>query len=444
MSRGVDIAVIGLGNMGVSVLCAALDRGLTGIGIDTDRAKTSELAAGRTVVPERDADTILQTALAEGRLTIGHTAAAARAADLVFIGVQTPAKDTHCDYTVLKAVLRELADTAPVGQVIVIGSTVFPGAMASEVLPTTARRRDLHIVYEPVFLRAGFGIRDYQMPGKLIAGVSDPQRPHPRLTRLFSRVVDEQPRYVRYEEAEWIKMVHNAWMCVKISFANEIGALCREFGTSPDAVIDLAFGEGPRGRLMTRSHMMPGAPYSGPCLPKDAQILQGLLDASPHRAWFEKGVTTALRTSNEVQRASLVERWLEGGAGSRQPLGVIGVAFRPEFNEVRASLALDFFEAARDRGLPVLAYDPAFENIGRPDYSLAARQDAFVESLYESVVHPIERVWTETSSVVINRKLTQSEIHRIRGLARRPECIVDIYGNDDALAAVTASVPLAA
>ena len=444
MSRRVDIAVIGLGNMGVSVLCAALDKGMKGIGIDTDPAKTSELAAGRTIVPERDADTILQQALAEGRLTIGETAAKARAAALVFIGVQTPAKGKHCDYTVLKAVMRELAGTAPPGQVIVIGSTVFPGAMASEILPVVAHRPDLDIVYEPVFLRAGFGIRDYQMPGKLIAGVRNPQRPNPVLTDLFAKVVDQKPRYVAYEEAEWIKMVHNAWMCVKISFANEVGALCRDFGTSPEAVIDLAFNEGPRGRLLTTSHMMPGAPYSGPCLPKDAQILQGLLEASPNRAWFEQGITTALRVSNEVQRAALVQRWLEGAAGSKKPVGVIGVAFRPEFNEVRASLALDYFQAARDEGLRVLAYDPMFEGIGEADYRLAARQDAFVESLYDSIGYPIEKVWTETSSLVINRKLTGPEINRIRGLARRPACIVDIYGNDAVLEAATAPVPLAA
>jgi nucleotide sugar dehydrogenase len=302
-----------------------------------------------------------------------------------------------------------------------------------------AGRPDLEIVYEPVFLRAGFGIRDYQQPGKLIAGVRDAKAPPPLLEELFARVVDETPRFVRYEEAEWIKMVHNAWMCVKISFANEIGALCRDFGTNPEAVIDLAFGEGPRGRLLTISHMMPGPPYSGPCLPKDAQILAGLLEASPNRDWFARGVTTALRTSNEVQRASLVQRWLDGAAGSTRPLGVIGVAFRPEFNEVRASLALDYFQAARDEGRPVVAYDPAFEGISRPAYELAARQDAFVASLYESVRHPIEKVWTEASSVVINRKLTEIEVQRLAACRRRPACVVDIYGNDEALAALTAA-----
>ena len=105
--------------------------------------------------------------------------------------------------------------------------------------------------------------------------------------------------------------------------------------------------------------MMPGAPYSGPCLPKDAQILQGLLEASPNREWFEKGVTTALRTSNEVQRAALVQQWLDGAGSSKKPLGIIGVAFRPEFNEMRASLALDYFQAARSEDRQVLAYAAA-------------------------------------------------------------------------------------
>ena len=436
-----DLAVIGLGNMGVSVLCAALDKGLSGIGIDTDPAKTSELAAGRTIVPERDADTILATSISEGRLEIGTSAADAASARMVFIGVQTPAKGQECDYTVLKIVLAQLAKTAPLGQVIVIGSTVFPGAMASQILPVLAARPDLALVYEPVFLRAGFGIRDYQQPGKLVAGVRDPQRPHALLQELFAKVVDETPRYVSYDEAEWIKMVHNAWMCVKISFANEIGALCADWGTDGAAVINIAFGEGPRGRLLTLSHMLPGAPYSGPCLPKDAQILGGLLEASSNRQWFQSGVCTALRTSNEPQRETLVTRWLDGARGSRKPLGVIGVAFRPEFNEVRSSLALDFFLAARATGQQVLAYDPAFEGISKPAFELAARQDQLVASLYESVVHPIEKVWAESAAVVINRTLTPNELHRIALVGTQPACIVDLYDNKIAPAEAKSIAP---
>lgn len=432
MSRK-DVAVIGLGNMGVSVLCACLDKGLSGIGIDTDPAKTGELAAGRTIVPERDADTILTKALSEGRLAIGESAAAAADAGLVFIGVQTPAKGQECDYTVLKIVMRELVLTAPRGQVIVIGSTVFPGAMKAEILPIVASRPDLDIVYEPVFLRAGFGIRDYQQPGKLVAGIKDPSQPNALLQKLFARVVDEKPQYVGYGEAEWIKMVHNAWMCTKISFANEIGALCSDWDTDGETVLKIAFGEGPRGRLLTLSHMLPGAPYSGPCLPKDAQILGGLLEQSSNKEWFASGVCTALRTSNEFQRRTFVSRWLEGAKGSSKPLGVIGVAFRPEFNEVRCSLALDFFEAALATGETVLAYDPAFEGITKSDYELAARQDAFVESLFESVRHPIERVWRESSTVVINRKLTPLELQRIASVGTRPACVVDLYDNGEAL-----------
>jgi nucleotide sugar dehydrogenase len=427
-----DVAVIGLGNMGVSVLCACLDRGLSCIGIDNDPAKTSELAAGRTVVPERDADTILATALGEGRLQVAPSASAARGADIVFIGVQTPAKGADCDYTVLKAVLGELARTAPAGQILVIGSTVFPGALDREILPVLAGRADLELVYEPVFLRAGFGIRDYQRPGKLIAGLKDPRRVPARLERFFGRVVEARPRYVNYEEAEWIKMVHNAWMCLKISFANEIGALCDDWDVDGRTVIDLAFSEGPQGRLMTASHMTPGAPYSGPCLPKDAQILGGLLEASGHRDWFRTGVCTALRTSNERHREDLVQRWMNGASNRQAPLGIIGVAFRPEFNEVRCSLALDFFRAADEARRAVLAYDPAFEGIDEASYLLAARQDGYVASLFESVRHPIERVWSEAASVVLNRKLTDAEIARIVALPHQPSCVIDLYGNGEA------------
>jgi nucleotide sugar dehydrogenase len=324
--------------------------------------------------------------------------------------------------------------------VLVIGSTVFPGAIAGELLPILAARPDLEMVYEPVFLRAGFGIRDYQRPGKLVAGLRDPQKVHPLLEKVFATVVEETPRYVSYQDAEWIKMVHNAWMCVKISFANEIGALCKDWNVDGASVMDIAFGEGPQGRLLTKSHMMPGAPYSGPCLPKDAEILAGLLDQSSNKEWFEAGICTALRVSNEMQRDALVQRWLDGAASSNKPLGVIGVAFRPEFNEVRASLALDFFRAAQEAGKGVLAYDPAFEGIDRPAYVLAARQDMFVESLFESVRHTLERVWLECDTVVINRKLTAAEAERLRVLPRRPATIVDLYDNEPALSPAEALV----
>ena len=134
---------------------------------------------------------------------------------------------------------------------------------------------------------------------------------------------------------------------------------------------------------------------------------------------------------------------MQGGRSHGGKLGVIGVAFRPEFNEVRSSLALDFFLAARATGHQVLAYDPAFEGISKPAYELAARQDELVESLYESVVHPIEKVWAEASAVVINRKLTAAELQRIALVGSQPACIVDLYDNNITPAAAKSAPSLA-
>ncbi len=424
-----SVGVIGLGNMGVSVLGACLHKGRSCVAVDLDRRKLAELAAGRTVVPEHGIEAILATALAEGRLQTGDTAKATRDCALVFVGVQTPAAGEQCDYTALEAVLRELASTSPDGQVIVIGSTVFPGALAAEILPIFTARPGLEVVYEPVFLRAGYGIDDYLRPGKLVAGTRNPANPPAVLERFFRDVVEVPARYVGYAEAEWIKMIHNAWMGLKISFANEVGALCTEHGVAPADIIDIAFGEGAWGRLLTRSHMKPGPPYSGPCLPKDAQILGGLLAASKHHEWFEQGVCRALRTSNEKHRQDLVQRWLNLGLGSGRPLGIIGTAFRPGFNEMRESLALDFIRAAQGVDAEVLAYDPMFEGIDRQAFALAARQNTFVESLYDTVSQPLERVWCDCEVVLVNRTLSDVERRRIQALGTVPRFVMDLYEN---------------
>jgi len=424
-----SLAVVGLGNMGVSVLGACLEKGLSCVAVDIDEKKVAVLAKGHTVVPEQGAEEIFLKAVSDGRLKASTRLADVREADAIFVGVQTPAKETDCDYHVLKVVLQDLCKVCAPSQILIIGSTVFPGAIKRELLPILESRPDLVFVYEPVFLRAGFGISDYQRPGKLVLGVADPSRPDPRLVDLIDRVVEVPPRFVHFEEAEWIKMVHNAWMCTKISFANEIGALCREYGTNPEAVIDIAFSESRFGRLMTTSHMIPGPPYSGPCLPKDAVILGGMIAASRHFEWFDMGVTRALRTSNEKYRRDIVNRWLHLGLGSGMPLGIIGVAFRPEFNEIRDSLALDFLRAAEQANAKVIAYDPMFEGIDAARFELAARQDLYVSSLHPIVSHRLEEVWGSCGAVLLNRGLNEVERKRIGAVAGGPSHVIDLYDN---------------
>jgi nucleotide sugar dehydrogenase len=422
-----DLAVVGIGNMGVSVLGAFLAKGRRCVAVDIDTQKVSALARGRSVVPERGADTLFAEAVAEGRLDASTELSRAAEATCIFVGVQTPAHGDHCDYSTLQRVLRDLAACAAPGQPIVIGSTVFPGGIRGYLLPELSSRPDLPLVYEPVFLRAGFGIDDYLKPGKFLFGLADPTRVPERVRSLFEAVVEAEPRYVTWEEAEWVKMVHNAWMAVKITFANEIDQLCHAFNADTRRVLRIALEENARGRLMTLSHMMPGPPYSGPCLPKDAAVLGGIVAEHAPKWMRSEGICNALRTSNERFTEALVDEWITRGRASGKPLGIIGTSFRPDFNEMRFSLALPFIRRAQDEGLTVLGYDPAFEGIGRDDYRLACRGDRELEGLFETVRHPLDAVWRQARMLLLNRRLSDAERRRVRDLPR-PH-VVDLYQN---------------
>jgi nucleotide sugar dehydrogenase len=423
-----DLAVVGVGNMGVSVLGAFLARGRRCLAVDIDARKIAAMARGRSVVPEEGADAIFAEAVRDGRLQVATDLGRVAEATGVFIGVQTPVQGDHCDYGVIQRVLRDLAGCAGRDQPLVVGSTVFPGAIRRSLIPALSGRPDLTLVYEPVFLRAGFGIEDYLRPGKLVFGLEDPRRVPPILRELFASVVEAEPRCITWEEAEWVKMVHNAWMGVKIAFANEIDQLCRGFDADARQVLKIAFEENARGRLLTLSHMMPGPPYSGPCLPKDAAVLGGLVSEHGPRWMQDDGVCRALRASNERFVDALVEEWIGKGRASGQPLGIVGASFRPDFNEMRFSLALPFIRRARDEGLGALAYDPLFESIGWEDYQLACRGDTELEGLFHVMRQPLERVWSECSVVLLNRRLSGAERRRIQG--RTPPHLVDVYQNE--------------
>ena len=422
-----DLAVVGVGNMGVSVLGAFLARGKRCLAVDIDGQKVAEMARGRSVVPEANADVLFAAAVGEGRLAASTDLARVAEASCIFVGVQTPAHGDHCDYSTIQRLLRDLTACAGHDQPIVVGSTVFPGGIRDQLLPELESRPDLALVYEPVFLRAGFGIEDYLKPGKFLFGLADPRRVPEAVRSLFEAVVDAEPKYVTWEEAEWVKMVHNAWMAVKITFANEIDHLCRAFDADTRQVLKIAFEENTRGRLMTLSHMMPGPPYSGPCLSKDAAVLGGLVAEHAPKWMRSEGICQALRSSNERFLEALVDEWLARGRESGRALGVIGTSFRPDFNEMRFSLAVDFIRRAQREGHSVLGYDPAFEDIGREDYRLACRGDRELEGLYETVRHSLETVWAQSGVLLLNRRLSEAERRRVRDLPRPP--IIDLYQN---------------
>lgn len=370
-----QISLIGAGNMGLCV-AGALSSKHKVVVYDTDPSKAAMM---RTNFAELRWEQV--------RDDIEFTTTYPTS-EVYLICVQTPAPKGVVDYTALKAALSDCAQHAPKDATIAVLSTVFPGGMMECIEPLERLGRlDLigKLLYHPVFLRAGFGIDDYRNPGKIIIGHNGTPTGE-KAADEFSGILGRIGTLVTWHVAEWVKMTHNSFMCVKITFANEMGDL---IGPAAEQVMEAVFNENHYGRLLTKSHLMPGAPYSGQCLPKDAKVLQTYAT--------RPGVLTACYASNEQHKQRIAE-WLQEG---KRP-GIVGVAFRPGHDDCRGSLALDLMTP------DTMVYDPAYCGKSEDEAKLLARGDARVpyNKLRSTTLSDVFRM---CDRIILNRPLNDAE-----------------------------------
>jgi nucleotide sugar dehydrogenase len=438
---GPRLAILGLGNMGVSVAAAALKRGFGVVAMDIDPDKVQMTADGQCVVPEPGITEVFTAARRDNRLAATTDLAATIAAtDTGFIAVPTPPDDQgDIDYRILVRLLREMRE--PISRRdarydIVLGSTVFPGTTRCLLLPELKPLRlgqHYQFAVSPVFLRAGNGMEDYLDPGRIVVGIEGPAREGVRhyFTGLFPGRDDAW--YVDYDTAECVKAIHNAWMSMKVVFANETGQWCKSVGVDGRTVMDIVLSD--RQRLLSRSHLNPGPPYSGPCLPKDALALRRHL-AQQHT---NCPLFVAIQQSNVDYKQQLFNPLLE--TATPEPVGVLGVAFKPDFNELRWSIATELIEMAQQRGRRVAAYDRAFTGVARESFELACRGSAHLHKLFNIVRQPLEETWRQSRRIFLNMVLNERELKAIKDIQREtntPRVVVDVYGGplNEALAAL--------
>ncbi len=407
-----NVALIGAGNMGLSWAGAALLSGHKVTVIDKDPAKLAAVH-NRSIFQGEEP---LWRSIDVSSIVTSEKLEDIAGSELVFIAVQTPcctvsgsSMDSRpvCDYRPLTALLTALAPHLKPGQILLLGSTVFPGAIKNVVMPKL-EGTGVEFAYQPVFLRAGSGVTDYLHPPKIVVGIKQ----SPCLDKLHrfikSTTWNGAPiNWCSYEVAEFVKMVHNTFMCLKINFANEVGDLCKAYGVnSPEEVMRLTFNETREGRLLTLSHMNPGPPFSGTCLPKDSDILQGVLD--------EKGLYDACQTLasahgiNDDRISRIVDRLSPPGQGVKT-VGVLGMSYRPGYNDARLSLAVQLRRRFKLRGWKSLFWDPVFSAMSSEEFMLAARRDPDVEEMYPDVAKTLPELLKYSSSVLVNMPLDLDE-----------------------------------
>ncbi len=352
------IAVIGTGYVGlVSGVCFS-DFGHDVVCVDKDPEKIACLERGQVPIFEPGLDELLMRSVAAGRLSFTlDLQEAVSGAEAVFIAVGTPTRrgDGHADLTYVFAAAEQIARVASKYVVIVTKSTVPVGtnrrvqAVVSSINPGL----DFDVASNPEFLREGAAIDDFMRPDRVVIG-AESDRARAVMAEIY------RPLYLRdfpvvntdLESAEMIKYAANAFLATKITFINEIAALCEKVGAD---VREVGRGIGLDGRIGNKFlHAGPG--YGGSCFPKDTLALAriGQENAVPMQ------ITEAVIKVNEEVKRRMIEKLLDlcGGTFNGKVIAVLGVTFKPNTDDMRDAPSLTIVPALVGGGAKVRVCDP--------------------------------------------------------------------------------------
>ncbi len=354
-----QIAMIGAGYVGlVSGACFA-EFGINVVCVDNDPKKIEMLEGGEVPIYEPGLERLVANNAEAGRLSFTTDLKSAVAgSDAVFIAVGTPTRrgDGHADLQYVYAATREIAEAMDGYTVIVTKSTVpiGTGGEVERIVRETRPDADFDVVSNPEFLREGSAINDFMRPDRVVIGTDSPRARD--LMRELYRVLYliETPIVMTSREtAELTKYAANAFLAVKITFINEIADLCEKVGGD---VQDVAKGIGLDGRIGKKFlHAGPG--YGGSCFPKDTlALVKSAEDAgSPVR------IVDTVVGVNDRRKKAMAERVLSAAGGDLKgkTVAVLGVAFKPNTDDMRDAPSLDIVPTLQRYGAKVRAFDPA-------------------------------------------------------------------------------------
>ncbi|MCD2314552.1 UDP-glucose/GDP-mannose dehydrogenase family protein [Sphingomonas sp. IC-11] len=352
------IVMIGTGYVGlVSGACFA-DFGHDVVCVDKDEAKIALLESGGVPIYEPGLEQLVATNVAEGRLSFTtDLSGPVGAADVVFIGVGTPARrgDGHADLSYVYAAAREIGAALRGFTVVVTKSTVPVGTgdEVERIIRGVNPGAQFAVASNPEFLREGAAIEDFKRPDRIVVGVED-ESARQVLEEVYRPLyLNRSPvLFTARRTSELIKYAANAFLAMKITFINEIADLCE--AVSAD-VQDVSRGIGLDNRIGTKFlHAGPG--YGGSCFPKDTLAL--VKTAQSYGSPVRLIETTA--AINDDRKRAMAGRVIAAVGGSVQgrTIGLLGLTFKPNTDDMRDAPSIDIVRGLISAGARIRAYDP--------------------------------------------------------------------------------------
>ncbi|MHC6177275.1 UDP-glucose dehydrogenase family protein [Glutamicibacter sp. X7] len=392
------ISVIGTGYLGATHAACMAELGYDVIGVDVDKEKLAALAAGILPFHEPGLPELLRKHVGSGRLRFTDSYEwAANEADIHFITVGTPQRaDGHgADMQYVDDSVDSLLEHIT-GEALIVGKSTVPVGTARRLAARIADRAhpgsEVSLAWNPEFLREGFAVKDTLSPDRLVYGLNG-QQPLELLRRVYAPILTAgTPEVVTdWETAELVKVAANAFLATKISFINAFAEVTETVGGDIKTLAD-AIGHDAR---IGRKFLNAGVGFGGGCLPKDIRALQARVS--------ELGLSHTMGFLAEVDQINLRRRdrvvaLAKSMLGDQLPgkrVGVLGVSFKPDSDDVRDSPALDVAVRLFNAGAEVSVYDPQGNSNAAGRFPRLNYVDSWQEAAQDADVVLLLTEWQE-------------------------------------------------
>jgi UDPglucose 6-dehydrogenase len=406
------IAVIGTNYVGLVTAACLAELGNTVVGIDIDPRKVERLRRGQLPIYEPGLEEIVVQNLRAGRLrfTLDYPEGLS-GARFAFVCVGTPSgTEGEADMRQVRAAAEGLGAYTPAGaDLIVVNKSTMPIGTGDWMAPLLDRAANgsgarFRVVSNPEFLREGSAVEDFRHPDRVVLGGADAEAIE-EVARLYQDLRPEPP-IIRTDirTAEMIKYASNAFLATKISFINEIASISERLGAD---VKEVARGMGLDQRIGAR-FLDAGVGYGGSCFPKDVKALEHMASMAGAHPQLLRAV---MEINRDMRRGVLQKVRAELGSLEDRVVGVLGLAFKPNTDDVREAPALEIIHLLEAEGARVKAYDPAARETARaflPRVELCA--DAYEAAAGTDALLLLTE-WSE---------FRQLDLGRIRDSMRRP------------------------
>ena len=376
-----NIAVIGTGYVGLVTGTCFAETGNNVICVDNNEQKVQRLLKGEIPIFEPGLDVLFERNTKEGRLVFTTDLnKAVEHAQIIFLALPTPpGEDGSADLSYIMGVARQLGGIIEEYKVIVDKSTVPVGTAekVAEVLAEQLSKKMFDVVSNPEFLREGVAVEDFLKPDRVVVGTRS-EKARKLMRQLYEPFVRQgNPIYFMDERsAEMTKYAANSYLAARISFMNEIANLCEKVGANVDQV---RIGMGSDSRIGKR-FLFPGIGYGGSCFPKDVQALAKTATEYSYDFKILKSVMKVNGIQKNVLTKKIRKYYKSNLTG--KTIGVWGLAFKPNTDDIREAPALTIIDELLDAGAQVRAFDPeAMDNVR----TLYGDRIAFCSNMYEAL-----------------------------------------------------------